>query len=183
MASPAVAAKPAAKPAANKPSPKQNAPPKSKGAGRPKAPLIRRVARGYKLASTGETRNSPMTDPNVIFWLGIGLIVVSGWSSGRLKNIFSIAWSGQSAQDYQNWFTTIKVTGSQFLFLFILVITARAIPPLARIWLVIIAGMWILYLMNNPQMLQILNWTSTGAQNQQQYNDLVSNIGKKNNPR
>lgn len=136
-----------------------------KGRGRPKRALPIRAVKGFKTAATGETRNSPMTNPNIIFWLGIGLIIFSGYSNGRIKRIFGFATgnAGSENNDPRNWLTDIKVFGSQFLFLFILVITARAIPPLSRIWLVIIGGMWILYLMKNPQILQLLNWTSVNG--------------------
>lgn len=170
----------AASPPKPKPKPKPSKtpvkPPKKKSAGRPKKNLFVRSAKNYKIAATGETRNSPMTDPNIIFWLGIGLIIFSGWSSGRIKNIFAGAWNGAHGQDSYTWWTDIKIFASQFLFLFVLVITARAIPPLARIWLVIVGGLWILYLMKNPQVLQLLNWTSVGANNQQQYTSLVFKI-------
>ena len=142
---------------------------KKKSVGRPKKNFFLRTGRKFKTATTGETRNSPTTDPNIIFWLGVSLIIFSGWSSGRIKSIFTFAWHGVAidsrgklsfGEDAGQWATDLIHFGSQFIFLFIMVITARAIPPLARIWLVIIGGMWILYLMKNPQVLMLLNASS-----------------------
>lgn len=146
---------------------------KKKSAGRPKAPFFKRAPKQYKVLATGETRNSPMTDPNVIFWLGIVLIVFAGWSSGRIKRIFAIAWIGEYQNDTSHWADDIKQTGSQFLFLFLLVITARAIPPLARVYLVMLIGVWILYLMKNPEVLKLLAAT---ADNNSLLNTLQSQI-------
>lgn len=153
-----------------KPPPTPN---KKNSPGRPKAQF--NPAKGFKTAATGETRNSPMTDPNILFWLGVALIIFAGWSSGRIQFIFSNAINPVLAQkNGSSWFTQIKVFASQFLFLFIMVITARAVPPLARIWLVMIGGLWVLYLMKNPQVLQLLNWTSVGASNPTQYQDIIA---------
>lgn len=88
----------------------------------------------------------------------MGLIIASGWSSGRIPFIFKNAWNSGTAQaNSKDWWTQIKVVLGQLIFLFILTVTARAIPPLARIWLVTIIGLWILWLMKNPQALLILN--------------------------
>lgn len=40
-----------------------------------------------------------------------------------------------------------------------------------------VGGLWILYLMKNPQVLKLLNWTSVGATTQSQYNSIISQIG------
>ena len=148
-----------------KPKPKQAGTGKHSGKkGRPSKSIP--VFTGFHRAAAGETRNSPMTSPNIIFWLGIALIIFSGYSNGRIRRIFSFAFNGPASPQEKSvgsWLTDLKVFGSQFLFLFILVITARAIPPLSRIWLVMVGGMWVLYLMKNPQVLQLLNWTSQGG--------------------
>lgn len=156
--------------------PKNNPKGQPRNVGRPGKNPVVKIASGYKQAATGVTRNSPFTDPNIVFWLGIGLIIFSGWSSKRIINLFSMAWNGGSVKGTKDFFTTIKIIGSQFLFLFILVITARAFPPLARVWLIIIGGLWILYIMKNPQIVQLLNWTSVGATNQAQYDSIVNQI-------
>lgn len=157
---------------------KNNSKGQQRNVGRPQKNFFLKASGGFKQAATGETRNSPFTDPNILFWLGIGLIIFSGFSSGRIKDLFSMAWNGGESG---KWFTTIKVVGSQFLFLFLMVITARAVPPLARIWLVIIGGLWILYIMKNPQIVQLLNWTSVGATSQAQYNSIVQQLANSMN--
>lgn len=131
-----------------------------KPAGRPKQP---QPLKSFKNAATGETRNSPYTDPNVLWWLGITLIIASGWSSGRLSTVFKLAWNPENfASNSIEFMNALKSTGFQVLFLFILVVSARAIPPLGKIWLVIIGGLWIMWLIKNPQIIQTL---STTAQN------------------
>lgn len=133
-----------------------NPAPTSKGAGRPKKPFIQRAPGQFKTAATGETRNSPYTDPNILFWVGLTLIVFAGWSSGRLATIFKLAWSPDltKAKDFKN---ASLSTIAQLIFLFLLVVSARAAPPLARIWLVILIGVAVIYLVKNPQALTILS--------------------------
>lgn len=131
---------------------KQNKPNK---VGRPKSfhPF-----RSFHNAAAGETRNSPTTDPNIIFFAAGGLIVVSSWS--RITTVFSYAWGNKTTHDAaknpEDFWSNLKIILVQLLFVFLLTFVARIAPPLARIFLVIVIGTWILYLMRNPQVLYLL---------------------------
>lgn len=126
-----------------------------KPAGRPKQT---NPFKSFKTASTGETRNSPYTDPNIIFWLGFILIIASAWSSGRLSTVFKLAWNPENfVSNTDQFMSAIKSTGLQLLFLFMLTVSARAIPSLAKIWLISIGGLWIMWVIKNPQILQALS--------------------------
>lgn len=132
-----------------------------KSVGRPKKSFFRKAPKQFKELATGETRNSPFTDPNIIFMLGIGLILASGWSSGRLKELFAlILFSPANLARPGELTKQFRIILVQVLFVFLLTITGRAIPPLARIWLVVIIGMWLLWIMRNPEMLKLLNEAS-----------------------
>lgn len=116
--------------------------------------------RSFKNAATGDTRNSPFTNPNIIFLVGGSLIIASQWT--RIKKTFGYAWDVNKiiADGPSVFYNNIKIIGVQVLFIFILTITARAVPELGRIWLVILGGLWILWLMRNPQILQLLQVAS-----------------------
>lgn len=128
-----------------------------RSAGRPKES---HPFRSFKNAATGDTRNSPFTDPNIIFLVGGSLIIASQWT--RIKKTFGYAWNVNKivADGPSVFYNDIKVIGVQVLFIFILTITGRAIPALARIWLVILGGLWILWLMRNPEILKLLQVAS-----------------------
>jgi hypothetical protein len=164
-----------ANPAPNKPAPNQNIygqkpqkPPNVKSSGkvgRPKAPLGSSIPRKFKTMATGETRNSPMTTPNIIFMLGLFLIIAAGFKSARFKTLWNDIWNkpaaqqspgqiGSSASDLLNQF---RIIGLQLVWLFAMTVIARAVPPISRLFLIVIAGMWLLFLINNPQVLQWLN--------------------------
>lgn len=129
----------------------------NRSAGRPRKP---HPFRTFKNAATGETRNSPFTNPNIIFLVGGSLIIASQWT--RIKKAFGYAWDVNKiiADGPGTFYNDVKVIGVQVLFIFILTITARAVPALGRIWLVIIGGLWILWLMRNPEILQLLQAAS-----------------------
>lgn len=109
-------------------------------------------------AAAGETRNSPYTNPNIIFFAGGALLIAADIE--RIKKVFGYAWGNLTVADASknplDFWKNLKVILSQLLFLFIITMTARVIPPLGRVWLIVIIGLWILYLMKNPQVLQLL---------------------------
>lgn len=142
-----------------KPAPGKTPNAKKKTAGRPRRSLASRAITGYKTYATGVTRNSPYTDPNIIFWVGLSLILLSGWSSGRLKTIILMAWGGGDAGSF---LSAIKSEVAQLIFVFVLVVLSRAIPPFARVALVLMLGFGLLWLIKNPQIVQLLAAFSAG---------------------
>lgn len=152
------------KPAAKSPPPKKPANPKSsqppktntkRNVGRPKET---HPFRAFHKAAAGETRNSPYTSPNLIFFAGGALMVAADWK--RITRVFQYAWGNKTVADASknptDFWANLKVILVQLLFLFLITMTARVIPPLARMWLIVIIGLWILYLMKNPQVLKLL---------------------------
>ena len=126
--------------------------------GKPKRHPVIRLAKGYKELATGDTTNSPATYSNIIFIMGMGLILVAAFSSGRLKQIFTNLWNPPF--DASLVVANFVGLGSQFLFIFIISFISRAIPTFGRIGVVTMAGLWILWFMQNPQLIQLLNTTS-----------------------
>lgn len=118
--------------------------------------------RTFHTLAAGETRNSPYTNPNIIFFAGGALLVAADIK--RIGNVFKYAWGNKNTKGGYNspvdFWQGIKVILMQLLFLFVLTMSARVIPPLGRVWLIVIMGMWILFLMKNPQVLQLLQWNN-----------------------
>lgn len=154
MAAPAAAkSPPKSAPKSSTPSP---TPSPSKGAGRPRKSFAAKLPGRFKRAATGETRNSPMTDPNIIFWLGISLILAAGWTSKRIPNLWTFATNPGSGANAGDFLGSIKSTFVQLIFVFLLAISARAVPPLASIWLILLIGLWTLWLIKNPSFVTTL---------------------------
>lgn len=151
----------------------------NKSVGRPKAPLFKRASTAFKQSATGETRNSPFTDPNLIFIFGLVLIVISGWTSGRIKTMLVGIWTNGSmgATDFAN---AVKSTISQFIFVWLLSFSARAMPALGKIWMVILIGIGTFWLIKNPQILQLLNTMANSTNPANQPSSQVNNGGKGN---
>ena len=152
----------------------------SKSVGRPKQHIAIRAARQFKTYSTGETKNSPTTVPNIIFILGMFLIVASGLKSTRFRQIWNDIWTQGAPAKQQTGASQVsanlsatgadllnqfRVVGLQLLALFSITVIARYVPPLSRIILVIVVGTTILFIINNPQVLQWLNAQEQSAVN------------------
>lgn len=114
--------------------------------------------KAFHTAAAGETRNSPFTNPNIIFFTGGALMIVA--DLGRIKTVFQYAWGNKTVADASknpgDFWANLKVILVQLLFLFLITMSARVIPPLGRMWLIIIIGLWILFIMRNPQILKVL---------------------------
>lgn len=132
----------------------------------PKKNSSRKVGRPHKVrpfkafhtAAAGETRNSPFTNPNIIFFAGGALMIAADIQ--RIKKVFSYAWGNNALNDAKknpsDFWANLKVILVQLVFLFLITMSARVIPPLGRMWLIIIIGLWILFIMKNPQILKAL---------------------------
>lgn len=129
--------------------------------GRPRKPLITRIPSGFKKASTGDTSDNPGTTSNIVFILGIGLIVASGFSSQRIQNALKWAW-GMNGLDPSPFTNFLRITGVQLLAIFILSFISRASPNIGRIFTVVLIGVWILWLMKNPQITKLLAAAAKG---------------------
>lgn len=125
------------------------------GAGRPKST---NPFKSFHTAAAGETRNSPFTNPNLIFFVGGALLIVA--DASRIKKVFSYAWGRNpalsAAKNPADFWGALKVILVQLVFLFLITMSARVIPPLGRMWLIILIGLWMLYIMKNPQIVQFL---------------------------
>jgi hypothetical protein len=130
-----------------------------KGSQRPVGrPKRTRPFKTFHTLSAGETRNSPFTNPNIIFFAGGALMIAA--DIARIKKVFQYAWGGNALADAKknpsDFWANLKVIIVQLVFLFLITMSARVIPPLGRMWLIIIIGLWILFLMRNPQILKML---------------------------
>lgn len=129
--------------------------PTPKGVGRPHKT---KPFSSFHEAAAGETRNSPYTDPNIIFFAGGALMIAADIK--RIKTVFEYAWGNKTAADASknpsDFWANLKVILVQLLFLFLITMSARVIPPLGRMWLIVIIGLWILFLIKNPQILKML---------------------------
>lgn len=125
------------------------------GAGRPNKT---QPFKKFHTLAAGETRNSPFTNPNLIFFVGGALLIVA--DAARIKKVFRYAWGSNALADASknpvDFWASLKVILVQLIFLFLITMSARVIPPLGRMWLIILIGMWILYLMKNPQAVDFL---------------------------
>lgn len=144
----------------NPPQTNSKSPPKSKT--NQKRPVGRphktRPFKAFHNAAAGETRNSPYTNPNLIFFAGGALMIAADLK--RIKKVFQYAWGNNALADASknpaDFWANLKVILVQLVFLFLITMSARVIPPLGRMWLIIIVGLWILFLIRNPQILKLL---------------------------
>lgn len=145
--------------AQNQPQNNQSPPASKKNSQRPVGrPHENHPFRTFHQLSAGETRNSPFTNPNLIFFAGGALMVAADWN--RIVRVYQYAWGNKTIADASknpgDFWSNLRVILVQLLFLFLITMSARVIPALGRMWLIIIIGLWILFLMKNPQILKLL---------------------------
>lgn len=104
---------------------------------------------------TGTSNYVSPVSSNIVFLAGSGLILASGWP--RIKAIFNAAWNPTFAKANPNIITNnLRIIGVQILFVAGMTFTARLFPALGRMWLIMLLGTWILFLMKNPQIFKLL---------------------------
>jgi hypothetical protein len=96
--------------------------------------------------------------PNLVFMLGGGLIIFA--SSKRIKTVFEYAWGNKTVADASknpsDFWHNLKVILVQLFFIFLITMSARVIPQLGKMWVIVLIGLWILYMMRNPQIFKLL---------------------------
>jgi hypothetical protein len=131
---------------------------KEENAGGQGRPTKTQPFKTFHTLAAGETRNSPFTNPNLIFFTGGALLIVA--DAQRIKKVFQYAWGANTVQDAAkhpaDFWAALKVILVQLVFLFLITMSARVIPPLGRMWLIVIIGLWILYIMKNPKAVDFL---------------------------
>lgn len=135
-------------------------PTKKNAVGRPKKAPIIRLAKGFKYAATGDTSAAPGTSSNLFFIMAIVLVVASGWSSGRIQELFKSAWNTGTMNDANSadvFVEDLRITGTQLIFVFFISFFGRAFPVVGRASVFMILAIWLLWLMKNPQILILLN--------------------------
>lgn len=125
-----------------------------------KQPNPLRFANKVHRGITGTNSAFSTNKANLVFMGGMALIIASGASSHRLRDIFRDALnpnaaitSGNSGRLWHN----IKIILVQLIWVIGLTFLSRLSNPLSNIFLVIISGMFLLWLIRNPQVFILLN--------------------------
>lgn len=132
---------------------------------------------------TGSTSAFSRANPNLIFVGGLGLIVASGFSSHRIQNIFHDALNPNDAiaNHPQRMWQSLKVIGVQLLWVFGVTFLSRLSAGFANFMLVVIIGIWILWLMRNPETFILLNAASQDDTSTSQQNSISTLATQLNN--
>lgn len=136
--------------------------PKTKRPGRP--PITTRVSpQSTRVTVKGQSVAIPGA-ANAVFLLGSTLAVVALWSD-VIVPFWDRAWNGDTSKKY-----TLPPSGIISLVLFILFLTfvSSLSPDFAQVAFLFVIGLWIVYLVMNPQVVQNAAGFISQGNNQQQ---------------
>jgi hypothetical protein len=98
--------------------------------------------------------------PGLIIVMGFGLLFVSGSASGQLTQMWDLITNQASAVTTDE--KTFALTLGEILFIIILATLASTSPEFGTFGVVILAALWVLWMVKNPTALQNLTGTLSG---------------------
>lgn len=98
--------------------------------------------------------------PGLIVIMGFGLLFVNGSASGQLTQMWDLMTN--QASPVKTDTSTFALTLGEIMFIIILATLASSSPEFGTFGVVILAALWVLWMVKNPTALQNLTGTLSG---------------------